>query len=175
MPEFGDFGDESLKSQSPASLGTGDLERRVALVEQTLDTLSVKPAIQVEARHVEPEKPRDGMIVLADGTDWNPGGGGEGFYVYYNATWTKLLDALAPSLLTLDNDWSGTNTHTKRVNHAVHSETAHASTSDPWTGGNLCLYTGSAVTFTDIADAPEVGAVEIVLASIRTTSPTLQT
>lgn len=36
-----------------------------------------------------PAKPRDGMIVYADGTSWNPGAG-EGFYGYQNGSWVKL-------------------------------------------------------------------------------------
>ncbi len=37
-----------------------------------------------------PEKPRDGMILLADGTEWNPTGEGVGFYGYYSGGWRKL-------------------------------------------------------------------------------------
>lgn len=99
-----ELGDQPTEGQA-----SGDLERRIAQLEQNLDTLQVKPAVQVEARHVEPEKPRDGMIVLADGTDWNPGGEGEGFYVYYNAAWTKLLDSLGAGILSLDNLFTGDN------------------------------------------------------------------
>lgn len=39
--------------------------------------------------HVEPKKPRDGLVVIADGTDWNPGGGA-GVYAYYAAAWHFL-------------------------------------------------------------------------------------
>ncbi len=39
--------------------------------------------------HVEPKKPRTGLTVQADGTDWNPGGGA-GVYTYYSGTWNKL-------------------------------------------------------------------------------------
>lgn len=39
--------------------------------------------------YVEPEKPRDGMTRLADGTKWNPGTG-QGVYTYYNSTWNRL-------------------------------------------------------------------------------------
>jgi hypothetical protein len=39
--------------------------------------------------HAEPLKPRDGMIVLADGTDWNPGSGA-GFYERKGGVWSKL-------------------------------------------------------------------------------------
>lgn len=39
-----------------------------------------------------PRKPRDGMVVYADGTTWNPGGG-RGIYAYIDdgtPAWTKL-------------------------------------------------------------------------------------
>ena len=39
--------------------------------------------------HVEPTRPQEGMIVLADGTDWDPGSGA-GFYGYRGAAWRKL-------------------------------------------------------------------------------------
>ena len=39
--------------------------------------------------HNEPAKPRDGMVVLADGSDWNPGSGA-GYYGYQSAAWTFL-------------------------------------------------------------------------------------
>lgn len=40
--------------------------------------------------YVEPEKPRDGDTYLADGTEWNPNGTGQGVYTFYNNTWNKL-------------------------------------------------------------------------------------
>ena len=39
--------------------------------------------------YVEPQRPRDGDVVYADGTEWDPGSG-EGFYGYYGAAWHKL-------------------------------------------------------------------------------------
>jgi len=39
--------------------------------------------------HVEPDRPRDGDIVLADGVNWNPGSGA-GYYGYQSAAWTFL-------------------------------------------------------------------------------------
>ena len=39
--------------------------------------------------HEPPPKPRDAMIVYADGTDWNPGSG-VGFYGRENGLWVKL-------------------------------------------------------------------------------------
>ena len=46
-------------------------------------------SLLLEVRHVSPTKPRDGMIVLADGTDWNPGSGA-GFYGRSNGAWVLL-------------------------------------------------------------------------------------
>ena len=37
----------------------------------------------------EPIKPRDGMTLFADGTEWDPGSG-RGIYTYYGAAWHKL-------------------------------------------------------------------------------------
>ncbi len=45
--------------------------------------------ILLEELNEEPEKPRTGMIVLADGTNWNPGDG-VGFYGYHSGVWNKL-------------------------------------------------------------------------------------
>ena len=39
--------------------------------------------------HAEPSKPRGGLVVFADGTDWNPGSG-QGFYAYYASAWHFL-------------------------------------------------------------------------------------
>lgn len=43
----------------------------------------------VEFVNVAPAKPRDGMLVGADGTNWNPGAG-KGVYVYYATSWHFL-------------------------------------------------------------------------------------
>lgn len=44
----------------------------------------------LDKSHSAPTKPREGDIRLADGTNWNPGGGGQGVYCYYNSTWNRL-------------------------------------------------------------------------------------
>jgi len=36
-----------------------------------------------------PDKPRRGLVVYADGTDWNPGSG-EGLYRYNGSTWVFI-------------------------------------------------------------------------------------
>lgn len=45
--------------------------------------------IQFVTRNAAPAKPRTGLTVLADGTNWNPGSGA-GVYTYYGAAWHKL-------------------------------------------------------------------------------------
>lgn len=39
--------------------------------------------------HVEPLRPREGMVVMADGGDWDPGSG-KGFYGYKSGAWVFL-------------------------------------------------------------------------------------
>jgi hypothetical protein len=52
--------------------------------------------IQLNILYVEPEKKRNGLIVLASGTvddasHWDPGGDGNpGIFAYYNGGWNKL-------------------------------------------------------------------------------------
>lgn len=49
------------------------------------DTIS----LELRLRGTIPKKPREGMIVAADGTNWNPGGG-KGVYAYLGTAWVKL-------------------------------------------------------------------------------------
>lgn len=46
--------------------------------------------MQLNVLHVEPTKRRAGMIVCADGTDWQPLGAGGGFFGYFGGAWVKL-------------------------------------------------------------------------------------
>lgn len=43
----------------------------------------------LDVNHVPPDKPQDGMVICADGTDWNPGAGA-GLYLRISGAWTKL-------------------------------------------------------------------------------------
>ena len=45
--------------------------------------------VQLDKLHVAPTKPRDGMIILADGTDFNPGSGA-GYYGWRDGAWRFL-------------------------------------------------------------------------------------
>ena len=48
-----------------------------------------RPFMLLQNLNKAPDKPRDGMVVKADGTNWNPGSG-EGFYGYYASAWAFL-------------------------------------------------------------------------------------
>jgi len=62
------------------------LQRELEAISRSLMEME-----EVELRPVfaAPPKPREGMIVFADGTKWNPGGG-KGVYVYSAGAWSKL-------------------------------------------------------------------------------------
>lgn len=69
-----------------------------ALARYLQDELSIlahlfQEEVVLELRQINaaPHKPRIGMIVYADGTDWNPdGASGEGLYVYKSGGWTFI-------------------------------------------------------------------------------------
>lgn len=71
----------------PPSSGTAEEIASWALQElQALgNLLFISNVKQVEELNAAPPKPRTGMVVLADGTNWNPGSG-RGYYGYDEAT-----------------------------------------------------------------------------------------
>jgi hypothetical protein len=48
-----------------------------------------QPFLLLATLYKAPEKPQDGMIVKADGTQWNPGSGA-GYYGYTSGSWSFL-------------------------------------------------------------------------------------
>lgn len=62
------------------------LGREFEAVEQAL---ALQDLVKLKELHEPPVKLQTGQIVLADGTDWNPGAGA-GFYGYYGGAWHKL-------------------------------------------------------------------------------------
>lgn len=60
------------------------LQRELARISAVFSQRHIVPFL-----HKPPEKPREGMVVGADGEDWDPGGG-EGLYVYYDEEWHLL-------------------------------------------------------------------------------------
>jgi len=62
------------------------------LVEQLQRLGEGAGEFQLDVLHVAPAKPREGLVVMADGTDWNPGAG-KGVYVYYSSAWHYMTTA----------------------------------------------------------------------------------
>lgn len=46
--------------------------------------------VKLPVLHAEPEKASEGLLVIADGADWNPGGG-QGVYYYFGGAWNGPL------------------------------------------------------------------------------------
>lgn len=67
----------------------GELRRMMAA--------TATPYLQLDVYHKAPDKPREGMIVCADGTDWDPGSGA-GFYGFLGGAWVALIPPPAPSM-----------------------------------------------------------------------------
>jgi hypothetical protein len=47
------------------------------------------PFLFLQTLYAAPDRPREGMLVKADGTTWNPGSGA-GVYAYVSGAWVKL-------------------------------------------------------------------------------------
>lgn len=60
-----------------------------AELEKINSALALLRQGNLEKTTVAPVKPREGMLRLADGTNWNPGSGA-GVYCYYSGVWKFL-------------------------------------------------------------------------------------
>ena len=72
--------------QDPALL-PGFLLAELRRLQEVLN--SPVPFHQLDPQYVAPAKPREGLVVLADGVSFNPGAGA-GFYGYRGGAWRKL-------------------------------------------------------------------------------------
>ena len=70
-----------------------NLQQLVSYLIRELDTISDVftgvQSIMLQEMHTPPARFVKGMIVLADGVNWNPGSG-KGIYAYDGATWRFL-------------------------------------------------------------------------------------
>ncbi len=62
------------------------LEETLFAIHQAIQSTET---LDLRESHREPERPRNGLVVFADGTDWNPGSG-RGLYVY-DGGWVRLV------------------------------------------------------------------------------------
>lgn len=81
---------------TPGTVPAGDMHALQAYIAQEFQNLAQELSMnafqfaQLAETFVAPQKPRDGLVVFADGTSWNPGGTGRGVYVYSSGVWVKL-------------------------------------------------------------------------------------
>lgn len=89
--------DRRFEGPEEFRLTTGKTQEVLDYVVQELRRvgLALVPGIAVDfvklrVLNVAPKKPREGMLVQADGTNWNPGGTGAGVYNYRSGAWVKI-------------------------------------------------------------------------------------
>lgn len=63
-----------------------DLEQTLLLLSKAVEELQKSVAM---VTNVEPLRPTEGMVRIADGTNWDPGSGA-GMYLYLGGAWNKL-------------------------------------------------------------------------------------
>lgn len=77
-----------------------DLEKMSQWVLEELQKVSGSQAetiaLELRETHREPERPREGMMVFADGTDWDPGDS-RGGYIYRNGLWMPFAAGRWPT------------------------------------------------------------------------------
>jgi hypothetical protein len=95
---------EFTPQSAPPIAGNPDLTQLSQWAQRELERLSQQltnsDLNQYNVQFVAPDRPREGMTVVADGTRWNPGSGA-GFYLYQGGAWKKLLDAASADALFL--------------------------------------------------------------------------
>ena len=61
----------------------------VGELQRLADSLTLTDYAGLNVLYASPKRPFNGMVVYADGAEWDPGSG-EGFYGYENGAWVKL-------------------------------------------------------------------------------------
>jgi hypothetical protein len=88
--------------QDPAQV-PGFLRQELPAIEQAANRAD--PLAELIYLHAEPTRMRKGMLVLANGTNWDPGSGA-GLYLRNEANDAWLFIVSLSSLLALANTWS---------------------------------------------------------------------
>lgn len=85
-----------VSSYSPAiapAMADGDARELARYVEHELQEIAKAlqqfTTLRLLVLHEAPERPREGLLAAADGSDWDPGSGG-GIYAYFGGSWVKL-------------------------------------------------------------------------------------
>lgn len=76
---------EPFTSSDPAAI----MEWAVREFDRISNAIQFKLDSEIQFLAVAPTRAHEGMIVGADGTNWDPGSG-KGVYAYYNSSWNRL-------------------------------------------------------------------------------------
>jgi hypothetical protein len=77
-----------VPKRTPNEYSQGYVQDELGHISGAIEQLSLG---YLDVTNVAPTRPRQGMIRYADGSNWNPGSGGEGIYFYNSSgTWVKL-------------------------------------------------------------------------------------
>jgi hypothetical protein len=80
--------DKYIPDEVPAEYSAEFLQTELQRISDWIEEIETGSIIFPPV-HVEPEKVEEGLVVNADGTDWNPGSGA-GLYQYLSSAWVKL-------------------------------------------------------------------------------------
>lgn len=82
------------KKAPPLTMDAGSFQNFANWVEQELGAVSREmgetTVLELRVSYREPERPRSGMLVCADGAEWDPVGAGGGLHVYFNGAWVLV-------------------------------------------------------------------------------------
>jgi len=73
---------------TPGTVAQADVQAELYRVSRELQAPALD-YLSLKVWHATPARPFEGMVVLADGTDWDPGSGA-GVYWYDGAAWNHL-------------------------------------------------------------------------------------
>lgn len=67
-----------------------NVETLIETVEQLRDSVDFLLSGKYNVQYRAPDRPREGMLLYADGTQWDPSGYGAGFVIYTAGAWKRL-------------------------------------------------------------------------------------
>lgn len=107
----------------PAEYNQAVLIEELNKIARAIEQLET-PAIIITPQNVEPDRPQDGMIAHADGTNWNPGHG-SGLYEYHEDEWLPLF-APVQGIKTSQTVVQNTTTETEVYSTTIGAGALHA-------------------------------------------------
>lgn len=77
-----------MKTYRPGDVKSDELRRELNSIYQA--SQRADPYVSLQPIGTEPVKAQEGEVRYANGTGWNPGGTGKGWYGWDGSAWVKL-------------------------------------------------------------------------------------